>query len=125
MKPHKSIVVVILALVLAGFTGCASTGGGSAAAPLGNATGTASAVAPGFGGDITVTITMDHGYITDVQVIGDSETPTVGGVAVTRAPGIIKTNNSGVLDAISGATITSGGISAAAQEAIDKIIAGN
>jgi fumarate reductase flavoprotein subunit len=125
MKPHKSIVVVSLALVLAGFVGCASTGGGPVAAPIGNATGTASAVAAGFGGDITVTITIAKGYITDVQIVGDDETPTVGGVAVARAPGIIKKNNSGVLDAISGATITSGGISAAAQEAISKITAGN
>jgi fumarate reductase flavoprotein subunit len=126
MKPHKLIVIPgILAFVLAGFAGCASTGGGSAAAPIGNATGTASAVAAGFGGDITVTITMADGYITDVQIDGDSETPTVGGVAIARAPGIIKKNNSGVMDAISGATVTTGGISAAAQEAINKITAGN
>jgi fumarate reductase flavoprotein subunit len=122
MKLHTSIVIFgILALVLAG---CASTGG-SAAAPIGNASGTASATTAGFGGDIIVTITMEGGYITDVQIAGDSETPTVGGVALTRAPGIIKKNNSGVLDAISGATITSGAISTAAQEAIDKIVAGN
>jgi fumarate reductase flavoprotein subunit len=122
MKLHKPIVILgILALVLAG---CASTGG-SVAAPIGNATGTASATAAGFGGDIIVTITMADGYITDVQVVGDAETPTVGGVAITRAPGIIKKNNSGLLDAISGATITSGAISTAVQEAIDKIAAGN
>jgi fumarate reductase flavoprotein subunit len=79
----------------------------------------------GFVGDITVTITMVDGYITDVLVDGKDETPSVGSVAVTRAPKLIKKNNTGVLDAISGATITTAGISTAAQEAIDKIVAGS
>jgi fumarate reductase flavoprotein subunit len=127
MKLCKSISVLgILAIVLAGLAGCASTGGSSsAAAPIGNATGTASATMLGFGGDITVTITMADGYITDVQVVGNDETPEVGSVAVTRAPQLIKKNNSGVLDAISGASITTAAISAAAQEAIDQIVAGS
>jgi fumarate reductase flavoprotein subunit len=127
MKLCKSISVLgILSIVLAGLAGCASTGGGSssAVAPIGNATGTASATTPGFGGDLTVTITMADGYITDVQVVGNDETPEVGSVAVARAPQLIKKNNSGVLDAISGASITTAAISAAAQEAIDKIVAG-
>jgi fumarate reductase flavoprotein subunit len=88
-------------------------------------TGTATATTTGFGGEIIVTITMADGYITDEAVVGDAETPSVGSVAVVRAPGLIKRNNSGVLDAISGATITTGAISTAAQEAIDKIVAGN
>jgi fumarate reductase flavoprotein subunit len=129
MKPCKSIFVFgILALVLAGLIGCASTGGGSSSSsvpPIGNATGTASATTLGFGGDITVTITMADGYITDVEVIGNDETPSVGSVAITRAPNLIKKNNSGVLDAISGASITTAAISTAAQEAIDKIVAGS
>jgi fumarate reductase flavoprotein subunit len=128
MKLCKSIIIFgILALVLAGIVGCASTGGSTAAAvpPIGNATGTASATAFGFVGDITVTITMVDGYITEAEVIGNDETPSVGSVAVARAPGLIKKNNSGVFDAISGATISSTAISTAAQEAIDKIIAGN
>jgi fumarate reductase flavoprotein subunit len=127
MKHCKPIFVFgILALVLAGLIGCASTGGGgSSVAPIGNATGTASATALGFVGDITVTITMANGYITDVQILDNGETPSVGSVAVARAPKLIKENNSGELEAISGATITTAGISTAAQEAINKIVAGN
>jgi fumarate reductase flavoprotein subunit len=125
MKLCKSIFLFgMLVIVLAGLAGCASTGGGSSAPPIGNASGTASATAPGFVSDITVTITMVDGYITDVQVVGPDETPSVGSVAVTRAPRLIQKNNSGVLDAISGATITTAGISTAAQEAINKIVAG-
>jgi fumarate reductase flavoprotein subunit len=120
MKVRKVVVFVVVAALLAVLAGCASTGGGSAA-PIGNATGSAEATAPGFGGDITVSITMADGFITDVKVVGDLETPTVGGIAITRAPGIIKRNNSPVVDAISGATVTTSAISAAAQAAVDKI----
>jgi fumarate reductase flavoprotein subunit len=129
MKMRTSILISLVLAVL--FTvvaaGCASTGGGSAAAaaPIGNASGAAEATAPGFGGDVTVAVTMADGYITDVKITGDMETPTIGGIALTRAPGIIKKNNSAVFDAISGATVTSGAISTAAQAAIDKIVAGN
>jgi fumarate reductase flavoprotein subunit len=125
VKQRKPIFIFgILALSLAGFAGCASTGG-SAAVPIGNATGTASATAAGFGGDITVTITMVAGYITEVQVTGDDETPNVGSVAVAKAPDSIKKNNSSAVDVISGATFTSDGIKTAAQEAINKIVASN
>jgi fumarate reductase flavoprotein subunit len=120
MKTRTVLVLLALALVLAG---CA-TGGGSAA-PIGNATGTAEATAAGFGGDVTVAVTMADGFITDVKVTGDRETPTVGGVALTRAPGIIKKNNSAAIDTISGATVTTSAISTAAQAAIDKIVSGN
>jgi fumarate reductase flavoprotein subunit len=124
MKVRVTVLLILAALVLAGFTGCASSGGGGGSAH-GSASGNATAVAPGFGGDISVSITMANGVITDVQVTGDSETPTIGGVAVTRAPDIIKKYNSADIDTISGATITTGGIKEAAQAAIDKIVSGN
>jgi fumarate reductase flavoprotein subunit len=124
---RKTLLIsgILAALLLAGLIGCASTGGGGSAAPIGNATGSASGTAAGFGGDITVTVTMADGFITEVKIDGPSETPTVGGIAITRAPGIIKKNNSAQFDAVSGASVTSTGISAAAQAAIDKIKAGN
>jgi fumarate reductase flavoprotein subunit len=130
MKMRTSILISVVLTVLfaAASAGCASTGGGGAAgaaAPIGNASGSAEATAPGFGGDVTVAITMADGYITDVKVTGDMETPTVGGIALTRAPGIIKKQNTAAIDAISGATVTTRAISTAAQAAIDKIVAGN
>jgi fumarate reductase flavoprotein subunit len=129
MKPQRLFFVFsIVALVVTGLIGCASTGsasGSGSTVSMGTASGTASAAAQGFGGTVTVSITMADGYITDVRITGDNETPTVGGIALARAPGIIKRNNSGVLDAISGATITTNAISTAAQEAISKIVTGN
>jgi fumarate reductase flavoprotein subunit len=67
---------------------------------------------------------MAGGYITDVTINAPAETPTVGGIAVARAPGIIIKNNSADIDALSGATVTTQAISTAAQAAIDKILAG-
>jgi fumarate reductase flavoprotein subunit len=125
MNVRKSVVVfgVLAAFVLAGFAACASSGG-SGGAPIGNATGTASAAAPGFGGEVSVTVTLANGIITDVKVVGDAETPTVGGVALTRAPDIIKKYNSADIDTISGASVTSSAIKTAAQAAIAAVVAG-
>ena len=120
MKVKTSILlsVFVSVLVLCGITGCAS----APAAPIGNATGTATASAPGFGGDVTVTITMAGGYITDVVCKGDFESPTIGGPAIIRAPNIIKRYNSANIDTISGATITTMALSEATQKAIDEIL---
>ena len=125
MTIRKSILFsgFVAILIVAALIGCASTGSGGAA-PIGKATGKATATSQGFGGEVVVTITMADGFITDVVVVGDKETPSVGSVAVMRAPGIIKKNNSADLDAISGSSITAGAISEAAQAAIDKIVAG-
>jgi hypothetical protein len=67
---------------------------------------------------------MENGYITGVTIDAPGETPSIGGVAVARAPGIIKQNNSADIEALSGASVTTRAISAAGQAAIDKILAG-
>ena len=41
------------------------------------------ASATGFGGDVIVTLTLDGNRITDVQIVGDSETAGVGSNALT------------------------------------------
>ena len=123
MNTRKFLVLLgIIALLLGGVLGCASAG---KVQPIGNATGTATGTGTGFGGDVFVTITMDRGFITDVVIDAKNETQAIAGVAVNRATGLIKQNNSAQFDAISGATFTSVGISQAAQAAIDAIVAGN
>jgi fumarate reductase flavoprotein subunit len=122
MKVRKLILFVgIVALLTGAFWGCAS----APVTPIGNATGTATGTAPGYGGDIVVTVTMADGFITDVKIVGDKETQSIAGPAITRAPNMIKRYNSAQFDAVSGATVTSMGISAAAQNAIDQIAAGH
>ena len=120
---NRKIFVFTLAFLTVAllFAACAS----APVVPIGNATGSATASAPGFGGDVTVTITMADGYITDAVCTGDGESPTIGGPALLRAPNMLKKYNSAQLDTISGATITTLAISEAAQTAINKIVAGN
>jgi len=82
--------------------------------------GTYEATAKGFGGDVTVTITVSDNEITEVNIKGDAETPALGGVAVeTLAPAILKAQTPHV-DALSGATVTSNAIIAAATEALEQ-----
>lgn len=82
--------------------------------------GTYTAVAKGFGGDVTVTITVDAESITDVVVEGANETDGIGSKAVEELPEAIKSAQSAEVDGISGATITSKAVRTAAAEAIAK-----
>jgi fumarate reductase flavoprotein subunit len=45
-------------------------------------TGTYTKTEKGFGGDVTVTVTLENGVIKAVKAEGPKETPTVGGKAI-------------------------------------------
>lgn len=80
--------------------------------------GTFTAAAKGFGGDVTVSLTLADGALADVKVAGDKETAGIGSRAVELMPGTMLAANSIAVDGISGATVTSGAILAAAKEAL-------
>lgn len=80
--------------------------------------GTYTAVASGYGGDVTVTITVDEKAITDVLIEGADETEGVGSKAIEELSESIKTAQSAEVDAVTGATVTSKAIQTAAAEAI-------
>lgn len=80
--------------------------------------GTYTATAQGFGGDVTVTITVDAESITDVVIEGAQETDGIGSRAVEELPEAIKSAQSEEVDAVAGATITSKAIQTAAGEAL-------
>lgn len=69
--------------------------------------GTFSGIGQGIGGDVTVTLTLTDGVITDVQVDGPNETDGIGSVAIEKMPGEIVASNSLSVDGVSGATVTS------------------
>ena len=81
--------------------------------------GTYEAEAQGFGGPVKVTITVTEDAITDVAIVGDSETPTLGGVAVANMGASILEAQSPNVDGVSGATVTSTAIITAATEALE------
>ena len=81
--------------------------------------GTYVAEAQGFGGMVQVTVTVAENEITDVTIVGEMETPALGGVAVgTMGEAIVKAQTPHV-DGVSGATVTSAAIIAAATEALE------
>ena len=77
--------------------------------------------AQGFGGLVTVILKTEDGKILDVSIIGDSETPSVGGAALNELSTQIKNANSAYIDGVSGATFTSSAVKEATQAALDSI----
>ena len=74
--------------------------------------------AKGFGGDVSVTITVEDGKITDALVTGDNETPSIGGQAVETLGGAIVEAQSAEFDSVSGATVTSSAVREALKDAM-------
>ena len=80
--------------------------------------GTYSATAPGFGGDVTVTVTVDEDQITDVKIVGEKETVGIGGTAVQELPAVILEAQGADFDGWTGASFTSAAVKAAVGEAL-------
>ena len=106
---RKEISALLAATMLFGATGVAE----AAYQP-----GTYSATAAGFGGDVKVTVTVDENSITAVDVEGDQETPTIGGVAIENMPTAILAAGSADVDMTTGATVTSTAIVTALNTAL-------
>lgn len=108
----KKLLSLTLALVLA------LSLAGVAQAQAAYTPGAYTATAKGFGGDVAVTITVDEQGITQCQVVGDGETPAIGGVAIASLPAQIVAAGGTNVDATSGATVTSSAILTALGEAL-------
>lgn len=80
--------------------------------------GTYTGEGQGYGGTVVVTLTTDSSTITDVKVIGDKETPNVGGLYLETLADQVKRAQSAEIDGVSGATLTSDGVREAAAAAI-------
>ena len=102
----------ILSLLLAV---CMLSGVFAAFAEAGNAY---TASAKGFGGEVTVTLTIEGDRLTNVTVEGPDETQGIGSNAVDLMPDMMLKANSVEVDAVSGCTFTSTAILTAAKEAL-------
>ena len=80
--------------------------------------GTYEAEAQGFGGPVSVSVTVTQDKITDVAITGEKETPALGGVAVATLGEAIVEAQTPHIDGVSGATVTSTAIVTAATEAL-------
>lgn len=77
--------------------------------------------AQGFGGIITVTLEYSDGNLSNVAIVGDGETPEIGGKAVSVMQEKMIEDGSIEIDGVTGATITSEAILTAAQNAVAHI----
>ena len=116
---RKRIAALALAAVMAfGLTACGGSDSSSTAASgdagvSGEFTGTAQGM-----GEVTVTVTLTDGVITDCVVEGPDETEGIGAVVVANAPDEIVSGNKGAIDVVSGATITSDAVNEALAAAL-------
>ena len=104
MKKALSLLVTLMLLV-----SCATV------ALAEEYTGTAT----GFGGEVTVIITVEDGNITDCRIDAPDETPDVGGAAAEALSQSIVDNN-GIIDGVTGASMTSAAVKAALQQAMEE-----
>ncbi len=121
---RKHIAALALAAVMAfGLTACGGSSSSSTAASAGSAaesagvsgefTGTATGM-----GEVSVTVTLTDGVITDCKIVGDSETEGIGSVVIESAVDEIVSGNKGAIDVVTGATITSDAINEALAAAL-------
>ena len=126
MKKSLSILLALL-LCAAALAGCAApaaepedTQDAAPAASEEPSVKTYSASAAGFGGEVTVTITVTDGVLTDVQAEGAAETDGVGSRAIEQLPAAILSAGSPDVDGVSGATVSSTAVRSAARAAMTE-----
>ena len=96
MKKRFLAILTAIMLVMTG----AALGEAAPAEVSGDFTGTAK----GFGGDVTVTVTLTDGAITAVTAEGAGETEGVGSKAIELMPADMSESGSIAVDTVAGAT---------------------
>jgi fumarate reductase flavoprotein subunit len=82
--------------------------------------GTYTGTAVGNGGDIVVEVTFSEHAIEDIQIVSQSETPTVAAGALEVLPGRVLEAQSLGVDLMTGATISSAGFLGAVSDAAEQ-----
>ena len=130
----RTLSLLLAALTALSLAACAAPAAGpEATAPAAEATAapqqtpaaesgarTVTAQKPGFGGDVSVTLTVENGKIIDASVTGESETEGIGSRAVEQLPAALIEAGTPDIDGISGATVTSTAILSAARMAYQE-----
>ena len=109
--------VLVLALVMALTLGTALAPV-SAMAEATLTDGTYTGAANGMGGAVNVTVTVEGGKITSVEVGDNQETPGISDPAIEQIPAAIVEAQSTDVDGVAGATVTSDAIKAAVDAAL-------
>ena len=118
MKKRIAALVLAAAMVFSlaacgGKSESTAASSSSSAGVSGEFTGTANGM-----GEVTVTVTLTDGVITDCVVEGPDEAEGIGSVVVANAPEEVVSANKGSIDVVSGATITSNAVNEALAAAL-------
>lgn len=114
----KKLMVILLTLAMA--LSLAACAGGEEPAAEGGEPVVLTGVGEGFGGDITVEVTLEGETITSVEVLSHEESEGISDPAIEEVPAAIVAANSTEVDTVSGATYTSEGIIAAVNAALES-----
>ena len=127
MKNHTAARLLAFLLALGMVVGMSACTGSDTQepAPEGETGGEAvsgefTGTAQGFGGDVTVTLTVENGKITGCTAEGAQETAGVGTNALEQLPAKIVEAGTYEVEAVAGATITSNAIMDAAKAAMES-----
>lgn len=118
MKRHinKLMALLLTAALAVGLAACTE---GPAATPTPEELGkTCTGTAQGYGGEVTVTLTVKGGVITECKAEGAEETESIGGQALAPMAEAVQKANGVDVDTVSGATVTSNAVIAAATAAL-------
>lgn len=111
MKKHW--IILMAALMAIPLVGC---GGSTSYNP-----GTYEGSGDGYGGALVINVTVnEEGKISDIQVKENTETPEVGGAALETLINSAIDGQKSEVDAVAGATVTSGGFNAALFDALSQ-----
>ena len=111
--------VLVAGLGLGGLALVNTTPATASAEAAAAADGTYEGTGKGIGGNVPVTVTVEGGKITAVEVGDNSETQGIGSKAIEQLPAkIVEAGGVEGVDAISGATVTSKAIFTAVEEAL-------
>lgn len=125
---RKWMIILIAGLMILGLAGCGNTKTSDGFDPDDYEItdsgrwkdGTYTATAAGKNGDIDVTVVIENGRMTKVEVSDHSETPDKGGVAIEKlSEGMIQDQSPDV-DAVTGATVTSNALKKAVAECLQE-----
>lgn len=108
----KRVISAACAALLLVFTACGAQSGQQATVE--KLTGEAD----GFGGPVSVELTVTDGTITAAAITGEMETPEVGQAAFEELQNQIVAANGSEIDGVSGATITTAAVKTAVQKAM-------
>lgn len=115
-----AMLVIMMAVSL--LVGCGTDGSKkSSSTSSAVKAGTYTATEKGFGGDVTVKVTVsENGSVSAIDVDASKETPTVGGQAAPKLAKSIVDAQSLKVDTISGASVTSAAVLTAVEKALSQ-----